>query len=116
MARLAKTSHKFNVNYRLPYAEIHDAEERQLADLKTKLRARAKTTGPDGDLVGEVVHFPAADSSAQYIVSSVSPLTLAHLDICDGWHAHHATIRGMRLQDVRHSVECDRRLAKRVMR
>lgn len=35
--------------------------------------------------VGEVIQFPVADSYAQYMVASLSPVELIHLPLMDAW-------------------------------
>ena len=39
---------------------------------------------------GEEIRFPVADGYARYIVFSIKPLELIHLDIGDGWHFQYA--------------------------
>ncbi len=63
---------------------------------------------PDGEVVGAIIHFPYADGSAHYRVSSASPLKLQHINVGDGWHVSAATIRGLRLDDVKVMVNRSR--------
>lgn len=90
--------------------ELQD-RDRDRPGSRAKIRAKSKTDGPDGDLVGGFIRFPAADSYAEYVVTSVSPLTLAHVDVMDGWRALPATIRGLRMNEARQMVESDRKTA-----
>jgi hypothetical protein len=62
----------------------------------------------EGDTVGEVLRWPRADSHAEYMVVSESPLKLIHMSICDAWTIEPALIRGLRLTDVRAMVERER--------
>ena len=43
---------------------------------------------------------PVADDSARYYIVSKRPFTLAHIPYLDGYQAHPALIRGLRLKDV----------------
>src|SRR3990172_1715372 len=52
-------------------------------------------------IIGKVVRFPYADGYAQYLVWSVRPLQLVHLDLGDGWAIPDAHARGLRLTDIR---------------
>jgi len=70
-------------NFRKNYEK---AEEKYLADLKKYIL----DSGYSGKNVGEVVRFPAADGYAQYMVVSMTPLRLMHLELIDGWHYPHA--------------------------
>jgi hypothetical protein len=65
-----------------------------------------------GDMVGEVVRFPAADGYAQYMVWSHKPLSLIHLPIHDAWQIPEAHARGLRLADIRAEVAREKRLAE----
>ena len=47
-----------------------------------------------------LVQFPVADGYAQYIVRSLSPLKLQHVNAGDAWQVSYATIRGLRRADV----------------
>ena len=43
----------------------------------------------------------AADGLAYYYIRSTRPLVLAHIPYGDRYRVHHATIRGLRIKDVR---------------
>jgi len=48
------------------------------------LKAKCKE-GFDDENVGEVIKFPVADGYALYMVYSMNPLELIHIDIMDGY-------------------------------
>src|SRR5213075_1881759 len=56
------------------------------------------------DLVGQVIGFPVADGSAQYMVWKQKPLQLIHLPIGDAYSISEAEARGLRVADVRRMV------------
>lgn len=89
------------------YEENDRKESEWLANLKASLRAKSK-----GDLVGELLKFPAADGYARYIITKQRPLTVAHLSLGDAWQADGATIRGIRLQDAKARVASEREQRK----
>ena len=87
-----------------------DADDKAHAAYIDRLATLARSQNK-GDLVGEVVRFPAADGYAQYMIWSHSPCTLIHLAIHDAWSIPEAHARGLRISDLRDMVERDRRLA-----
>lgn len=44
--------------------------------------------------------YQVADGHAEYIIRSLKPLKLQHVDIIDGYSVNPAHIRGLRLADV----------------
>jgi hypothetical protein len=98
----------YTVDYSNPDYHEHDRKESAwLENLKANLRSKSK-----GDLVGELLKFPAADGYARYIITKQRPLTVAHLSIGDAWQADGATIRGIRLQDAKARVASEREQRK----
>jgi len=57
------------------------AEEKFKKELKEFLQARNKT----GKNVGEIIRFQVADGYAEYMVASMRPLELVHLNLLDGY-------------------------------
>lgn len=51
-----------------------------------ELKALLQRGMPKGKNVGEIIKFPVADGYAQYMVASMKPLQLVHIDLWDGWH------------------------------
>jgi len=103
MARLERKSIVITTDYSLPRGEWQRREEAQLAEAAEQARSNAS-----GDTVGETLRWPRADGYAVYMVTSESPLRLAHVDICDGYTVEPALIRGLTLRDVRGMVESNR--------
>jgi len=60
----------------------------------------------------KVIDFPVADGTAYYVVVTEKPLTLQHVEFCDGYKVHPALIRGLTLADVNHQLEFASRLRK----
>jgi len=70
--------------------------------IRTELDGKHKHTG-------KILRFPVADGYAQYMLWT--PTKWIHLDEIDGYHAHEATIRGMRTADVVAQIERQDRMA-----
>ena len=62
-------------------SEWQKLESKYIADLKQHLQEM----GYNGKNSGEVIKFPAADGYAQYMVASMSPVRLIHLELGDAW-------------------------------
>lgn len=90
MARLAQGSEV------IPFDSKGDWRE---VSRKRHAEIKAKYAKGDG-LTGEVIRFSVADGFAQYVVTSVKPLTLVFIDEMDGYRIPEAHIRGLRLKDV----------------
>lgn len=56
-----------------------------------------------------VITFPVADGQAVYIVRSLKPLKLQHVNYCDNWEVDYALIRGLRRADVEARMSSVRR-------
>lgn len=63
------------------------------------------------DLAGEIIRFPIADGKASYMVYTLKPLALIHLNYGDGYEVNAMTLRGMRVSDVREEVRKQKALA-----
>lgn len=85
---------------------LDEAENKWIAQLTVYARNHNK-----GDLVGEVVRFPAADGYAVYMIWSHKPCALIHLPIGDAWSIPDAHARGLRISDLRQQVTAEKRLA-----
>ena len=75
-----KKTHQENMSEEKAYLD-------QLKDMLTKRK-------PTQKLVGEIIQFPTADSYAQYMVASMTPLELVHIPLGDAWdfqYAHRLT-------------------------
>jgi hypothetical protein len=66
-----------------------DAYERANEKFIEDLRAYCKKRN-NSEHVGEVIKFPVADSYAQYMVASLSPVELIHLPLWDAWEFDYA--------------------------
>jgi hypothetical protein len=51
-----------------------------------------KDNGYNGKYSGEVIKIPHADGYAHYMVISLKPLEIFHLDIGDAWHSEFAEL------------------------
>lgn len=79
--------------------EAHNnAEQKYLDELKEFLVQRNK-----GEYVGETIQFPVANGYAQYMVASLKPVQLVHLDLGDAWEF--AQIHLMTAKAVKEHIE-----------
>lgn len=85
------------------------AEKNHYERLKKWCKENTDSKSP---LVGETIQFSVADGSAVYMVFSTSPLHLIHSSYGDGYQAHDALIRGLRVSDVKEQVERAKTMAK----
>lgn len=53
----------------------------------------------------DVIDFPVADGYAHYLVVSVDPPVLSHIDFCDGYRIPAAHVRGLDAADIRAQIE-----------
>ena len=103
---------KLGAEYKLPELRLgkgvkfedteHYKELKRLQDISEKL--------PDGEVVGGVISFQVCDGYAMYLVTKDKPLTLRHIDWLDGYCIPDAHVRGLRIQDVRDRLMCEKRL------
>ena len=75
-----------NVNEK--FKELETDTEKYKKDLKQYLQ----DNGYNGKNVGEVLNFPVADGHAQYMVLSMQPLRLVHLELGDAWSFQYANL------------------------
>lgn len=81
-------------------------EKKYLKDLKVALGKR----GYKGKNVGKVLKFQVADGYAQYMVVSMRPLRLMHLDLVDGYQFGYAHL--MTSAEVNKQIERQEELEK----
>ena len=98
-----------------PKLDIHKYDgfeeyERQQQKYIERVRQFVKKRKPRGQLVGEIIRFGVADGYAQYMVASLRPLELIHLDLGDGYHFQY--VERITAQDVRELVEREKSLAE----
>lgn len=79
-------------------------EKKYLKDLKNKLI----DMGYNGKNVGEVIKFQVADGYAQYMVVSMRPLRLMHLNLIDGYSFQYAHL--LTAKEVNEQIDRQRRL------
>ena len=60
--------------------------------------------------VGEIIKFPVADGYALYMVYSMKPLQLIHIDTMDGWQCEFAEL--LTPTKVTEMIERDKRIAE----
>ncbi len=76
------------------------AEDKYVAELAALARAERSNNGQYDRLIGMEMHFPVADGHARYMVWSIKPFTVIHLELGDAWRAHHLIEKGMNLQEA----------------
>lgn len=76
-----------------------------------KVQQWAKENSKSGDeIIGEIWRYPIADGYAQYVILNIKPLELIHLPIGDQWQIGDIVRRGLRVTDVRATIQRNKRL------
>jgi len=76
---------------------------------KKDLKKHIKSMGYKGKNVGEVIRFQVADGYAEYMVLSMRPLKLIHLNLGDGYQSQHAHL--MTAKEVNAQLDRQKKLA-----
>ena len=63
-----------------------------------------------GKNIGEILNFPVADGSAQYMVASMRPLQLVHLELGDAYHFQYDYL--LTAKEVNQKLESQRAMDK----
>lgn len=102
-------------DFKIWFDEGREAYEKLEQEYVEKVRAFVKKRKPRAKYVGEIVRWPVADGCAEYMIMSLRPVELIHLELGDAWHfqmAHRATA-----EDLKEMVDIERKrsqfLAKR---
>jgi hypothetical protein len=86
-------------------AKVHkEKEDKYIEDLKQHMRE----LGYNGKNMGEILRFPAADSYAQYMVVSMRPLQLVHLELGDAWGFQYAHL--LTAKEVQQKVDQQKKI------
>lgn len=112
---MAKVVACSSVGYNVPrpklenmaFTEYFKAGDEYLAGLV----AHCKAANPTDKYAGRIARFPVADGFATYVVSSLKPLKLVHVDIGDGWHYQY--INRLNATDIKNSIDRNSNLAMR---
>jgi hypothetical protein len=99
VAQLHPKAYDFKRTPDLDFLGRMKEEEQELK----RLEDEASKLGED-EFKGALVRFPVADGYAIYLVTSETPLKLQHVPFFDAYRVDPATIRGLRLEDVRRRV------------
>ena len=102
------TKHEYRVETDIMDRDWMAKEKAALAELSAKVKAKR----PGDKLAGQYWRSHVADGYAVYIIESSKPLVLAHVDVGDAWWVPYSMIRGLRLADVQHQIEGEKRLAE----
>jgi hypothetical protein len=103
---MAKLMHRSGFPKVGDYANFHDemkAQDEALSQLEKESHAAVCA----GTAVGLLIKFQVADGYAIYRVAKEKPFTVEYIDYGDGWQAHSATIRGLRLADAQRMAAND---------
>jgi len=92
----------------IPFPEIEDGEDysdcykRQITVIGAmqKKSDAIDYNNPKADLTGAILSWQVADGYALYVVTSNSPLSLAHIPLADAWQIESETIRGVNRKTV----------------
>lgn len=105
VAQLHPKAYDFQRTQGLDFMGRMKEEEKELQRLEAEA-AKLK----DDEIKGALVRFPVADGHAVYLVTSETPLKLQHVPFFDAYRVDPATIRGLRLDDVKRRVQGDRHM------
>jgi len=67
------------------FTENWEAYQIEITQYENQVKHWAKENG-SGAEAGEDIYFPVADGNAHYVVLSLKPVKLIHLDVIDGYH------------------------------
>lgn len=84
----------------------HDAETAKVNEMTER-----SDNLPPGEIVGAMLQFPIADGYAVYVVTKARPLTLQHVNYCDGYSIPGAHVRGITKADVLAQIERRKKMA-----
>lgn len=73
------------------------------------LKQHLRELGYNGKNMGEILQFPAADSYAMYMVISMKPLQLVHLELGDAWTFQYANL--LTAKEVQKKIDGSKRFA-----
>jgi len=83
--------------------EYNKANDNYIAKVKKFLLSQKS-----GKNVGEVLNFPVADGSAQYMVVSMRPLALVHLELGDAYQFPYAHL--LTSKEVNNKLETQKKM------
>ena len=97
---------------RKPKVDFSDfkAYERDCERYENEIRAFIKQSGYNGKNAGEIIRFQVADGYAQYMVLSMRPASLIHIDTMDAWHFQYA--HALSAKDIQEAVDREKAMAK----
>ena len=84
--------------------------EKDESEYKKALVKHINNMGYKGKNVGECIRIPHADSYAEYMVLSMKPLRLIHLELGDAWSSQFAEL--LTAKKVNQMIDADKAMAK----
>jgi len=78
-------------------------EERYIEEIKQFCLSQS-----NDKYVGEIIYFPVADGKAMYMVCSIKPLEIIHLEVGDCWEFNY--IERLTLKDVLEKISQQKKL------
>lgn len=112
---MAKVVDASSVGYNIPLPEVADlgytAYFKAQDEYLEGLAAHCKAANSADPYAGRIARFPVADGFAVYVVSSLKPLKLVHVDIGDGWHYQY--INRLNATDIKNNIDRNSKLASR---
>jgi len=108
----------YTVPKEIPFPEFNWKEvskyKKDIEDHEARLKdwaiKRCEDGGKSTENVGEVIQFPVADGYAQYMVASIKPLQLIHLEYWDAYQFEYAN--RLTAKDVKDKVNQKKALNK----
>jgi len=96
---------------KLPENTFDNVKDWEVNDNKyiEELKQHLQELGYNGKNMGEILRFPAADSYALYMVISMKPLQLVHLELGDAWGFQYANL--LTAKEVQKKIDAEKRFA-----
>lgn len=79
-------------------------------DYKENLKKMLLKRNPNGKNVGEIISFPVADGTADYMVAKMQPLELVHIPLMDAWEFNYVHL--LKAKDVQEKIDQQKALEK----
>ena len=90
------------------FSNVKDWKENDEKYIK-EVTQHLQELGYNGKNFGEIIKFPAADGYALYMVISMKPLMLLHLELGDAWTFQYANL--LTATEVQKKIDADKRFA-----
>lgn len=107
MGKVYRPPEEFKVPEYSDYRDNFKAYHKACDEYAERLQQWARDNGK-GSLAGEMVRFQVADGYAQYIVFSLRPVKLIHVDVSDAYQFQYA--HRLTAQDIKEQIRREKAL------